>query len=321
MTQEVIGSKHLLKLARAFHTKKQLGQHFLVDAEVLKTITAALDLTEEDEVLEIGPGIGFLTRFLVASGAKITGVELDRESIADLKALGLKNLTIKHGDFLAYDLNSGRFREKGSEGWAEPDDSLQKKIKVVGNVPYQITGLILGHLLGEIDQQKSRTLARVDRIVLMVQKEVAERMVARPGSKNYAQLSLLVEFFCDAEIIQSVSASQFFPPPKVDSCVIRLVPLAKPRVECSNLKLLRRVIKAGFAQRRKMMRNGLTALGVKLEVIDAIYKELRFDPQLRAESLSLAQFAMLTNALDLVLKSQANADRNSSLTGKAESHI
>ena len=295
MTQETVSSKNLLKLARSFHTKKKLGQHFMVNAEVLQSIVDSLDLSSSDHVVEIGPGIGFLTRFLASTGAQITAVELDRESISELKTLNLPNLLIKHGDFLAYDIASGRFREKGSTGWAELDG--KQKIKVTGNVPYQITGLILGHLLGEIGQPINN-IKQIDRIVLMVQKEVAERMVAQPGSKQYAQLSLLIQYYCSAELMHDVPAELFYPPPRVDSAIVRLIPHEQAPVSCDNTKLLRRVIKAGFAQRRKMLRNALTSTGASQVVIDEVFKELKIDPQARAETLSLHQFAMLTNALE-----------------------
>lgn len=294
MTESVVSSKSLLKLARSFHTKKRLGQHFLVSAETLTTIASSLDLQADDSILEIGPGIGFLTRFLAASGANIVAVELDRETINELKSLKLPNLEIKHGDFLAYDIASGRFRDKGSQGWTEPD--AKQKLKIAGNVPYQITGLILAHLLGEIGQPNPN-LKRVERIVLMVQKEVAERMVAQPGSKQYAQLSLLIQYHCRAELIQEVPAQMFYPPPRVDSAIVRLFPHQAPVVECTNTKLLRRVIKSGFAQRRKMLRNALNSLGLGQENIDAVFRELRFDPQVRAENISLEQFAILTDAI------------------------
>lgn len=301
MTTEIVSSKNLLKLARNFHTKKKLGQHFMVNAEVLQTIADSLAIEADDHILEIGPGIGFLTRFLTASGAQVTAVELDRESISELKALNLPNLVIKHGDFLSYDIGSGRFRDKGSTAWTEPDG--KQKIKVAGNVPYQITGLILGHLLGEIGQA-SVNLKQIDRIVLMVQKEVAERMVAQPGSKQYAQLSLLIQYHCSAQFVRAVPADLFYPAPKVDSAIVCLVPHDSPPVECENKKLLRRVIKAGFAQRRKMLRNALTSLGADQSTIDEVFRALRIDPQARAETLSLSQFALLTRALDEKLVSK-----------------
>jgi 16S rRNA (adenine1518-N6/adenine1519-N6)-dimethyltransferase len=224
----------------------------------------------------------------------VVAVELDRESVSHLKTLKLEKLSIKHGDFLAYDIHSGRFRQGEQEGWSEaPKDA---RLKIVGNVPYQITGLILSHLLGEI-AEPSPHLQQIDCIVLTVQKEVAQRMVAKPGSKHYARLSLLISYFCDAELLFEVPASSFFPAPKVDSAVVRLYPLAAPPVECKNHKFLRKVIKAGFAQRRKMLRNALTSLAIPQEQINDIFKELRFDPQVRAETLSLQQFALLTDAL------------------------
>lgn len=291
MISPPLSSKQLLKLARSFHTKKKLGQHFLVSEEVLSSIVNALELSPEDEVLEIGPGIGFLTRVLCAAAKSVVAVELDRESIETLKELKLENLSIKHGDFLAYDISSARFREPGSTGWTQLP--RERKLKVVGNVPYQITGLILAHLLGEVGQPQAH-LADIDCIVLTIQKEVAERMVARPGSKSYSRLTLLVSYFCKAEYLLDVNADKFFPPPRVDSAVVKLVPLDAPPVTCNNLTLMRRVIKSGFAQRRKMLRNALTSLGIDLAELNQLFKELKFDPQVRAESLSLHQFAMPT---------------------------
>lgn len=295
MTAATPGSKQLLKQARSFHTKKNLGQHFLVNADSLNAIVESLELSDQDEVVEIGPGIGFLTRLLCSKAGEVTAIELDRESIDYLKSLSLPKLNIKHGDFLSYDINSGRFREPGSQAWEE--SKKEKKLKVVGNVPYQITGLILGHLLGEIGQPSSH-LCRIDRIVLTIQKEVAERMVAKPGTKQYAQLSLLISYFCRAEIVQNLPASDFFPPPRVDSAVVKLLPLGESNLQCKNHRFLRRVIRAGFAQRRKMLRNALCSLGIDQEDLNRVFKELRFDPQIRAETLSLQQFAMLTDALE-----------------------
>ena len=255
---------------------------------------SALELTANDTVIEIGPGIGFLTRILCQSQAEVIAVELDRESVDYLKGLKLAGLTIKHGDFLAYDILSGRFRQDKSTGWSEP--SRQERFKIVGNVPYQITGLILGHLLGEV-AEPAEHLHLVDSLVLTVQKEVAERMVALPASKHYARLSLLIAYFCRAEIIAYLPAESFYPVPRVDSAIVKMVPLAEPPVKCSDPRFFRQVIKAGFAQRRKMLRNGLTSMGLSQEDLNRVFQELRFDPQVRAETLSLPQFAMLTDAL------------------------
>lgn len=302
-------SEKLLKLARSFQAKKRLGQHFLFQHRDLSSICDALALTKDDKVLEIGPGIGFLTNLLCSRAQEVTAVELDRECIEYLKTLKLPNLSIKHGDFLQYEIESGRFRHGDSRAWsssataesgAEDHDRFQaanpRLLKVAGNVPYQITGLIIGRLLGEIDQAAAH-LKLIDSIVLTVQKEVGERIVAFPGTKAYGQLSLLISYYCRAEIVRYLPASHFYPAPKVDSCIVKLTPLKEPRVSCSNPRLLRRIIKTGFSQRRKMLRNSLVALGRSQDSLNRVFADLNFDPQLRAEVLSLEQFALLSEAL------------------------
>ncbi len=273
----------MLKEARSFHTKKRLGQHFLVNAELLQLIAAASHATTGDTVLEIGPGAGFLTRFLLNTGAHVVAIDLDRDAIGYLKARNYDNLTLEHGDFLQMDLQQ-----------IAPE---RKNFKVVGNVPYQITGLILGHLLGEIGRP-APWLSRIENIVITVQKEVAERMVATPGSKDYSQVSLLVSYFCQAHIVRVIPPDAFFPRPKVTSAVVSLTPAPAVRVECRNHTLLRQVIKAGFKQRRKMLKNNLSFLRLSPDEIGEIFERLNFDPQVRAERLSLEQFARLTDAID-----------------------
>lgn len=273
----------MLKEARSFHTKKRLGQHFLVDAELLQSIAAFTGATASDTLLEIGPGAGFLTRFLLNTGAHVVAIDLDRDAIAYLQARNYENLTLEHGDFLQMNLQQ-----------VAPS---AKSLKVVGNVPYQITGLILGHLLGEIGKP-APWLSRIENIVITVQKEVAERMVATPGSKDYSQVSLLVSYFAQAKIEQVIEPSAFFPRPKVTSAVVTLTPSHTARVQCGNHTLLRQVIKAGFKQRRKMLKNNLSFLHMTPDEIGEIFERLNFDPQVRAERLSLDQFARLTDAID-----------------------
>ncbi len=304
MTGAEPGSARLLKLARDFQTKKQLGQHFLVNARVLQEIVDSLEIGPDDEILEIGPGIGFLTRLLCKQAKHVTAVDLDRESVAYLKSLKLENLSIKHGDILAYDIASGRFKQ-GTEKLWEPKAGMEadaRKIKVVGNLPYQITGLILAYLLGEIGEP-APYLDRIECIVLTVQKEVAKRMVARPASRDYAQLSLLISYYCSAEIILELPPNDFYPAPKVESAVLKMTPLSKAErnenCNCKNHKLLRRVIKAGFAQRRKVLPNALLSLGFSHEELKQAFQKLQFDPAARAEQFSLKQFAMLTDLLEL----------------------
>lgn len=289
-----ISTTSLIKEAKAFHLKKRLGQHFLVDTESLEAIVDALGATTGDTIIEVGPGIGFLTRFLSRSGARIIAVDLDRESIERLRAANYKNVEVKHGDFLRFDLN------RTSDG----------SLKVVGNVPYQITGLIIGHLLGELDKP-SPWLHRIQSIVLTVQYEVAQRLIAKPGESEYSRASILVQQYCEAELIKRIPADAFYPPPEVNSAVVRMIPRAQPSVSSRNPVLMRQLVEAGFRQRRKMFRNALGFLRLPQTEIDALFARVGFDPQVRAERLSLKQFAMLADALN-EMSSNAKADGSSS---------
>lgn len=275
--------KQLTELARSFHTKKHLGQHFLVDTEALSDIVEAAQLEPGERVLEIGPGSGFLTRFLIESGANIVAVELDREAVQSLNKLNAGNLEVVHGDFLRYDINSAL-----TDG---------QKLTVVGNVPYQITAPIVAHLFGEIGEP-SAWLKRIKSVVLTVQLEVAERFVAVPGGKDYSQVTLLVNYFANAKLIRKVPKESFYPVPNVNSAVVRFDLLDKPAIECTNNKLLRQLIKAGFSQRRKMLKNTLSFLNLSQDKLDDVFRRLSFDPQVRAERLSLKQFALLADALN-----------------------
>lgn len=311
-----ISTESLIKEARAFHLKKRLGQHFLVDVAALQLIADALDASAGDTVIEVGPGIGFLTRLLARTGARIVAVDLDRESIERLQKHSYKNTEIKHGDFLQFDLNSFTFRNRknGSDGGVE---DVPPRIKVVGNVPYQITGLIIGHLLGELNES-SAWLNRIDNIVLTVQYEVAERMVAHAGESAYSKISILVQQYCRAEIIKKLPPEAFYPPPEVRSAVVKLVPLTEPAVKANNMTLMRQLVEAGFRQRRKMYRNALGFLHLPQTEIDAVFSKLGFDPQVRAERLSLQQFAMLSDAFDGM---QQNAKAQGTRTSKDQSDI
>jgi 16S rRNA (adenine1518-N6/adenine1519-N6)-dimethyltransferase len=298
-----ISTASLIKEAKAFHLKKRLGQHFLVDTDALNKIVGALNAKPTDTIIEVGAGIGFLTRLLAPIGAKVIAVDLDRESIERLEAAKYENVEIRHGDFLRFDLNA----EAPPEG----------KLKVVGNVPYQITGLIIGHLLGELDKP-SPWLHRIENIVLTVQYEVARRLVAPPGDSEYSRVSILVQQYCDAELIERIPPDSFVPPPAVNSAVVRLVPRAQPAVSCRNLQLMRQIVAAGFRQRRKMFRNALGFLRLPQNQVDAVFARLGLDPQVRAERLSLKQFAMLADAFD-EMSSHAKADRSS--PGKDQSDV
>lgn len=273
----------MIRQATAFHTKRRLGQNFLVDTEALQQIAAALDIAPEDQVLEIGPGLGFLTQYLVGAGASVTAVELDQECVGALQLLSLPNLDISHGDFLRFDLASQKHN-----------------LKVVGNVPYQITTPILCYLFGEIGAPKP-WFNQLERVVMTVQYEVAERFIAKPGTGEYSQISLLCNYFAESEILFKLDSECFYPKPRVTSAVVRFTPLSKPPIECTNHRLLRQVIKAGFGQRRKMLKNNLSFLKLSSKQLDKVFYDLQLDPQTRAERLSLAQFAKLTDEVDILV--------------------
>jgi 16S rRNA (adenine1518-N6/adenine1519-N6)-dimethyltransferase len=289
----------LIKEAKKFHIKKRLGQHFLIDVDTLQLIVTALGASQNDTIVEVGPGIGFLTRLLSRTGARIVAVDLDRESVERLSEMNLAGVDLKQGDFLQFDLNRLAFAKETAA--ASP---AAERFKVVGNVPYQITGLILGHILGEFDAP-SPWFNRIDGIVLTVQREVAQRMVAKPGSDDYSKASLLVSYFCEGTIEKIVPPDAFYPPPEVTSAIVRLKPRPEPLVKPRDPRLFKQVIEAGFRQRRKMLRNVLSFAGLPQQRVDAIFKELSFDPQVRAERLSLQQFAMLADAFHEHLKTNA----------------
>lgn len=288
-----IATRHeLLKLSRKFQAKKRLGQHFLVEPDVLARIAQALELSAGDHVLEIGSGLGFLTRFLTATGAGVTAVELDASAVTNLREQKLSGLHIVEGDFLRFDPRD-----------ATTSLTQGRKLKVAGNVPYQITSKIIAHLFGEIDRP-SPWLQAIDRVVLTVQLEVARRFVAAPGTEDYSQISILVNYYSTAELLQVVPAECFFPEPQVNSAVVLFRPKPAPAVECSNTRLLRQVIQAGFRQRRKMLRNNLSFLPVPPENLLSIFSSIHLDPQTRAERLSLKQFGQLTDALEAFMIEQ-----------------
>lgn len=290
-------SNQLLKAARSFHTKKRLGQHFLVDSDTLDTIAETLEVAPDDTIVEIGCGTGFLTRVLNKFGRPVVAIDLDRESVEEVKSLQLQNVTAIHGDFLNFNLSKLVLkRHELAEVNSELEQVEPKSLRVVGNVPYQITGLIIGHILGEIGQA-APWLSTVKKIVLTVQYEVALRMVAPPGSKNYSQLSLLMQYFGQPELKLQLGAEKFFPVPEINSAIVTITPVTPSVVNCSDHLLLRRVIKAGFSGRRKMLRNALASLAIKDLDINELFKHVNIDPQARAENLSLAQFALLTDAI------------------------
>jgi 16S rRNA (adenine1518-N6/adenine1519-N6)-dimethyltransferase len=247
---------------------------------VLSRIAGALDLEMGDCVVEIGPGLGFLTRFLANSGCRILAIDLDRECVEELEKCNFDGVEIHHQDFLQFDLSA--------------IDS--PSLKVVGNVPYQITTPIVARLFGEIGAP-APWLSKIDSVVMTVQKEVAERFVASPDNKNYSQITLLIKYFAQAELLEVIPKDSFIPEPNVTSAVVRMKPYDKPPIDCTDHKLLRQVIRAGFKQRRKMLKNNLSFLNMTQDQLGSLLASLRIDPMVRAERLSLDQFAKITNAV------------------------
>lgn len=253
---------------------KKLGQNFLIDETVVRRIVEAAELTPEDTVLEVGPGIGTLTQGLAESGASVVAVELDKRllPVLDVTLEGYDNVRIVNGDILQVDI---------MEQVQKPD------FKCCANLPYYITTPIIFAILEK--------RLPMERLVVMVQKEVAERMAAKPGSKDYGALSVAIQYFTEPEIAFIVPPSSFIPAPSVDSAVIVCKRRSTPPVEVCDENLFFRVVKAAFSLRRKMLSNSLKNMGIKGEQVTKWLELAGVDGKRRAETLSLEDFAALTN--------------------------
>ena len=269
-----------------FHFQKKYGQNFLIDSNILDKIIRAADVDRDDCVLEIGPGIGTMTQYLCEHAREVVAVEIDKKLIPILEQDTLsayKNVTIINEDILKVDINA-IVQEKNNG----------KPIKVVANLPYYITTPIIMALFENHIALQS--------ITIMVQKEVADRMQAVPGTKDYGALSLAVRYYAKPEIIMKVPASCFMPRPNVDSAVIRLTRYEKPPVEAADEARLFDVIRASFNQRRKTLVNGLSNagnLGIGKEKAAEAIERMGLSPTVRGETLTLEQFVELTNFLFL----------------------
>ena len=272
-----------LQRAKFFRTKKRLGQNFLINPDVIADIIDFAQITKEDTVLEIGPGVGFVTEQLVKHAQKVIAVELDEEAIKELEKLECDNLEIIHNDILKTDIS-------------ELTDS---NVKVVANIPYYITSPIIAHLLGEIDDLANKNRNKITDIILMVQEEVARRIVAteKSPSKQYGLLTILSQFWADCEIIRLVGRKSFYPAPKVNSALVSLKVRKEPLLNLSDYAFFRRVIKAAFSQRRKTLKNCLVGSGFdKVKVSEAIVK-MGLDENIRGEKLSIEDFGKLSEFL------------------------
>jgi 16S rRNA (adenine1518-N6/adenine1519-N6)-dimethyltransferase len=264
--------------------RKRFAQHWLRSEIALNKIIEAGQLKASDRVLEIGPGTGILTRRLLPKVNSVLAVEIDRDLCKKLvKSLGnIDNFLLLQGDILTLDL----------ESQLENFPKFQNPNKVVANIPYNITGLILEKLLGTISNPN-----HYDNIVLLIQKEVAERLVAQPKTKAFGALSVKIQYLAHCEWICEVSRRDFKPSPKVDSAVIRLVPrtLAHP---ATSPKWLETLVKLGFSQRRKMLHNNLKSL-INSDRLNPILQQLELNPQCRAEEISLEKWIELSNILKI----------------------
>ncbi|MBI5212383.1 MAG: 16S rRNA (adenine(1518)-N(6)/adenine(1519)-N(6))-dimethyltransferase RsmA [Nitrospirae bacterium] len=255
--------------------KRHLGQNFLFDPSILRRIVEVANITNDDTVVEIGPGLGTLTKILAEIAKKVIAIELDYELYERLKQelKGFKNIELIHDDALKY-----------------PYEALEP-FKVVANIPYYITTPIIFRLLDALKNMKSMTLT--------IQKEVAQRIAAKPDTKEYGVLSIMVQYYGKPELKFVIPKGAFRPVPKVDSAVIRIEILDKPAVTVDDEKLFFRVVKTSFAQRRKTLANSLKSISndIKEILIDA-----GIDPRRRAETLSIEEFARLSDLIKNIVK-------------------
>ena len=266
-----------------FNFQKKFGQNFLIDEHVLDKIIRAAEITKDDYVLEIGPGIGTMTQYLACAAREVTAVEIDRALIPILEDT-LKeydNVSIINEDILKVDIAALAKEKNGG-----------RPIKVVANLPYYITTPIIMGLF--------ESHVPLESITVMVQKEVADRMQVGPGTKDYGALSLAVQYYAEPYIVANVPPNCFMPRPAVGSAVIRLTRHQKPPVEVMDEKLMFRLIRASFNLRRKNLANGLKnsgELNLSKEVITAAIEKLGKGSSVRGEALDLEEFARLTNII------------------------
>lgn len=266
-----------------FTFQKKFGQNFLIDTHVLDKIIAAAEITEDDFVLEIGPGIGTMTQYLAQAAGKVAAVEIDKALIPILEDTlsGYDNVTVINEDVLKLDIAKLVEEENGG-----------KPVKVVANLPYYITTPII---MGLFEKH-----VPIESITVMVQKEVADRMQVGPGTKDYGALSLAVQFYADPYIVANVPPNCFMPRPKVGSAVIRLTCHENPPVQVDDEKLMFKIIRASFNQRRKTLANGLNnspELSIPKETIIESIEELGKGASVRGEALTLEEFARLSNII------------------------
>ncbi|MFA6988683.1 MAG: 16S rRNA (adenine(1518)-N(6)/adenine(1519)-N(6))-dimethyltransferase RsmA [Candidatus Gastranaerophilaceae bacterium] len=288
------------KRARLFRPKKSLGQNFLIDGNVINKILEEAHLSKDEQVLEIGAGIGFVTEQLAQNAKEVIAIEVDTDAINELSKLPC-NTTDLHSSTQDGDPQSGSASNIKiiNQDILKTDIStlVEKPVKIVANIPYYITSPILVHLLGEVDSFESRNRNSIKEIILMVQYEVAKRIVAdeKSPNKEYGALSVLCNYWAKTQIIQKVEAKSFWPAPKVDSALLKLEIRKTPLVSVENPKLFRKLVKASFGTRRKNIKNSLLIGGFDKETVDKVLKKLNIDTNRRGETLSMQELADMAN--------------------------
>lgn len=269
--------------AKYFKTKKRLGQNFLINGDVIADIIKNADIQPEDTILEIGPGVGFVTEQLVKYAKRVIAIELDEDAIKELKKLNAPNLEIIHQDILKTDIS--QFSDE--------------KIKVVANIPYYITSPIIAHLLGEVDDLNNKNRNSIKEIILMVQEEVARRMVANEKSPNkqYGPLTILSQFWSDVSLFRLVGRKSFYPAPKVNSALVKLIVKDSPRLVLSDYGHFRKVVKSAFSQRRKNIKNCLVSSGFDKAKVISTLNNMELDENIRGEKLSIEILGQLSENL------------------------
>ncbi|AAK80927.1 MULTISPECIES: 16S rRNA (adenine(1518)-N(6)/adenine(1519)-N(6))-dimethyltransferase RsmA [Clostridium] len=260
-----------------FRFSKRLGQNFLTDNTVLDDIVENAEIQKDDFIIEIGPGVGTLTRRLLEKAKKVCAIELD-ESLIPIITNEMKeydNFTLIHNDALKVDFNNIIGEEQS--------------VKLVANLPYYVTTPIISKLLNEGYNFKSLTI--------MIQKEVGDRIAAKPSTKDYGALTLLVQYYCDVKVVRVVKPSCFIPQPKVDSLVIRLDKLEKPRVQVKDEKLFFNVIRSAFNMRRKTLWNAMKGLKLSSEDLEKAFEAAGIDSKRRGETLSIEEFGKLSDEI------------------------
>jgi 16S rRNA (adenine1518-N6/adenine1519-N6)-dimethyltransferase len=275
----------LLQEARRLRLKKRFSQHFMINDTVLKNISVLMNLSPEDTLLEIGPGAGFLTEKMLPHSGQLIAVELDRYMAEYMRRKFPQaqhpNFQLVEEDILKFDFAT----------------IPAPRFKVVGNLPYAITSKIMFLLAGELDQREYPLRERISQLTVMVQKEVAERIAAKPGQKAYNPLSIALQFWFEPHFDFIVPAKDFCPAPKVESAVVTLIPRPAPLVEVHDMTLFAKLIRTAFAQKRKTIRNALLSGSfASADVLDRIFAAVGVDSGLRAEAISIVTFGELANA-------------------------